>query len=444
MSKNKYVNLVITEDSDLLVYNCERVLFQLDSNGYGFEISLKDLKFCKELNFTTFTKDMFIQTCILSGCDYIDSISGIGLKTGHSLISKYKDYKEVIRNLTINPKYIVPKNYEDGFEKAYLTFKLQLVFCPIKKSVVHLENILNYKSKIEKFDDYSFFGKFLKKEIMDKIISGDIDPNTLEPFQDEKEISNIMFLDDTKLINSNQTTLNKFFPNMIQLKRKLKKTTKTDKKMITDNKYTRRKRKFSEFCEYPKSIKKRKKFKNENIVNNFKEDIINPIETEKKKDTVDLVSSDFEEDTITNQYSWLKTNEKSPYNCFSDFETGSFNFDDYKYKDQETKKSKKKIKTFNQKIEEKINLLEKNSCQLKLTKISNKNKKNVEINHLFPKVVINIETDEIDNFLVNRPTNLTNLIHNKKKKVNMNVELPKDVLDKNDIDTNLESYYYKG
>ena len=59
-------------------------------------------------------------------------------------------------------------------------------------------------------------------------------------------------------------------------------------------------------------------------------------------------------------------------------------------------------------------------------------------------MVINIETDEIDNFLVNRPTNLTNLIHNKKKKVNMNVELPKDVLDKNDIDTNLESYYYKG
>ncbi len=37
------VDLVITEDSDLLVFGCERVLFKLDDSGHGKLIELKEL-----------------------------------------------------------------------------------------------------------------------------------------------------------------------------------------------------------------------------------------------------------------------------------------------------------------------------------------------------------------------------------------------------------------
>ena len=38
-------------------------------------------------------------------------------------------------------KLLVPEDYELKFEKAYLTFKLQRVFCPLKKKLVTLNNI---------------------------------------------------------------------------------------------------------------------------------------------------------------------------------------------------------------------------------------------------------------------------------------------------------------
>jgi len=43
LSKEAMVDLVITEDSDLLVFGSSRVLFKMDESGYGKLIELKDL-----------------------------------------------------------------------------------------------------------------------------------------------------------------------------------------------------------------------------------------------------------------------------------------------------------------------------------------------------------------------------------------------------------------
>ena len=411
LSKIKYVNLVITEDSDLLVYDCERVLFQLDSNGYGFEISIKDLNLTKELNFSSFTKDMFIQTCILSGCDYINSIPGIGLKTAHSLINKFKDYKEVIRNLIFNPKYIVPQNYENTFEKAFLTFKLQLVYCPIRKSIVHLTDILKFKNKIDKFEEISFLGKFLGKELEDKIVSGDIDPNSLEPFKDDEETSNFKILDELEKLSGNQTTLNKFFPNLP----KKKKTNKNVKKLKMETKIHRKKRTSIEI--YPNdhsansSYLKKKKNTNEILINSNnlkKENKVNLI-IEEKFNTLEYNngSSDFEQDNSSNHAFLMNKSEKNTYNNLSDFETGSFNFEDFKYKDEESKKSKKKVKAKSGNTKNKITFLERRLTPINSYKSPSK-KKNIDLDPLLPIVVIDLESDVIQ------------------------------------TNSNLESYYYKG
>jgi len=343
LSRIKYVNLVITEDSDLLVYNCDRVLFHLDSNGWGFEISMKELHLCKELNFSSFTEEMFIQTCILSGCDYIESITGIGLKTGHSLIAKHRDYKEVLRNLTINPKYVVPKNYLDGFEKAFLTFNLQLIYCPIKKKIVHLNDVMKYKKELEKYDDISFLGKNLKKEIVERVVSGDVDPNTLIPFDNEEnEIEN----DKNLEIDKKQTTLNSFLQTISQsksIKKNSSKKIENKANNFSKNDRLKNKRKPSDFSKTESTLSNylnKKKYREEFFGQDNEEEIINLAYQE----FIDVnllsgkqVSSDFECDEVENKSikeCLAKTNEKTVIYS-SSFESGSFNFDEYKYKEDD-------------------------------------------------------------------------------------------------------------
>lgn len=57
------VDVVLTEDSDLLAYGCPHVFFKMDKGGQGEEIVLADLPLCKELNFTGWTHDLFVEVC---------------------------------------------------------------------------------------------------------------------------------------------------------------------------------------------------------------------------------------------------------------------------------------------------------------------------------------------------------------------------------------------
>jgi len=52
----------------------------MDKNGDGIEVDISDMMTNDETIFEKFTPDMFLTCCILSGCDYLDSIKGIGLK----------------------------------------------------------------------------------------------------------------------------------------------------------------------------------------------------------------------------------------------------------------------------------------------------------------------------------------------------------------------------
>jgi len=66
---------------------------------------------------------MFITMCILSGCDYLGSIKGIGFKTAHKLIEENFTFDETMKALWNDSKCEIPKDYEENFIKAYLTFK---------------------------------------------------------------------------------------------------------------------------------------------------------------------------------------------------------------------------------------------------------------------------------------------------------------------------------
>ena len=66
--KSGQVDVVFTEDSDLLAFGCTHVLFKMDNLGNGQYINLEQITTIKQ--FEGFTPEMLLIACILSGCDY--------------------------------------------------------------------------------------------------------------------------------------------------------------------------------------------------------------------------------------------------------------------------------------------------------------------------------------------------------------------------------------
>lgn len=75
-----------------------------------------------------FTRDKFISTCILAGCDYLESIKGIGFKTAYKLMKEHGNIKGVLRAISSSKKYLIPKAYIQNFHIAYMTFLYQIVY----------------------------------------------------------------------------------------------------------------------------------------------------------------------------------------------------------------------------------------------------------------------------------------------------------------------------
>merc|ERR1711937_849293 len=65
---------------------------------YNAEKLLEDLEMSRE---------QFVDMCILLGCDYCDSIKGIGPKKAFELITKHKSIEEILKVID-KEKYKVP------------------------------------------------------------------------------------------------------------------------------------------------------------------------------------------------------------------------------------------------------------------------------------------------------------------------------------------------
>ena len=90
LSITNRVSAIISEDSDLLLFGCHRVLYKLNNDGFCTEINLNYLnKINKSISFETWNITMFRYMCILAGCDYLDSLTLIGLKTAYKIISNF-------------------------------------------------------------------------------------------------------------------------------------------------------------------------------------------------------------------------------------------------------------------------------------------------------------------------------------------------------------------
>ncbi|XP_041491360.1 exonuclease 1 isoform X2 [Microtus oregoni] len=141
LNKTGIVQAVITEDSDLLAFGCKKVVLKMDHFGNGLEVDQARLGMCKQLG-DVFTEEKFRYMCILSGCDYLSSLRGIGLAKACKVLrlANNPDIVKVIKKIGhyLKMNITVPEDYITGFIRANNTFLYQLVFDPIQRKLVPL------------------------------------------------------------------------------------------------------------------------------------------------------------------------------------------------------------------------------------------------------------------------------------------------------------------
>lgn len=99
LEKMGIIQAIVTEDSDLLVFGCRTLLLKMDQFGECVEI--KRERFANVTGSITlhgWTDDDFRNMAILSGCDYLASVAGVGLIIAHRLLRRFNKNIQRVRN----------------------------------------------------------------------------------------------------------------------------------------------------------------------------------------------------------------------------------------------------------------------------------------------------------------------------------------------------------
>ncbi|XP_036058643.1 exonuclease 1 [Onychomys torridus] len=183
LNKTGIAQAVITEDSDLLAFGCKKVILKMDQFGNGLEVDQARLGMCKQLG-DVFTEEKFRYMCILSGCDYLSSLRGIGLAKACKVLrlANNPDIVKVIKKIGhyLKMNITVPEDYITGFIRANNTFLYQLVFDPIQRKLVPLNA---YGDDVNP-ETLSYAGRYVEDSVALQIALGNRDINTFEQIDD--------------------------------------------------------------------------------------------------------------------------------------------------------------------------------------------------------------------------------------------------------------------
>lgn len=164
LSRNNLVDYVASEDMDILTFGCKNLLkgfMKRNMVNINLEMILSEM----EINM-----DQFIDLCILLGCDYTDSIDGVGLKKAYELIKKYKNIDMIItkEKKIAQGIYKLPNNFRYDESREYFNNPRHI---EIKSSELILKEPKFDQLKELLIDKYGFKNdyidsilKFLKKK----------------------------------------------------------------------------------------------------------------------------------------------------------------------------------------------------------------------------------------------------------------------------------------
>jgi exonuclease-1 len=197
-SKNNTVDYVISEDSDLIVYGCRRIIYKWNRQGKGIEIARSDLGKNSGLSFLNWTNSQFVLFCCLAGCDYAKNIPNIGIRKAYKFVSKFKTLPAVateIRRIFNDGKQTMSTDIEEyliDLQKAVATFHYQVIFNPFSLQLEYLNPIPSKQeifmlggsaSRLNGYDSsLDFLGPLFDNSLAVLLAKGDIDPSTMEPY----------------------------------------------------------------------------------------------------------------------------------------------------------------------------------------------------------------------------------------------------------------------
>ncbi|KAJ4840453.1 Elongation of fatty acids protein 2 [Turnera subulata] len=113
------VYAVASEDMDSLTFGAPRFLRHL-MDPSSRKIPVMEFEVSKILEELNLSMDQFIDLCILSGCDYCDSIRGIGGQTALKLIRQHGSIESILDNIN-KERYQIPEDWP--YQEARQLFK---------------------------------------------------------------------------------------------------------------------------------------------------------------------------------------------------------------------------------------------------------------------------------------------------------------------------------
>ncbi|KAG2734326.1 hypothetical protein G9P44_002332 [Scheffersomyces stipitis] len=179
LEKIGLVDGILSEDSDLLIFGCNRLITKLKDDGTLVEICRQDFHKVKSIPYLSkFSQEQLRLIAMLSGCDYTNGIQGIGIKTAFNLVQKHAKLERIVAVLRAEGKPI-HEGFHDELHRANLAFQFQKVFNP---KLQQLKTLHDYPEDLEL--DYevleSCCGRTFSNELYIQICNGSIHPNTHE------------------------------------------------------------------------------------------------------------------------------------------------------------------------------------------------------------------------------------------------------------------------
>lgn len=177
LERKGIIDGVLSEDSDLLVFGVKCLITKLDKYGDCVEVNRNHFTACREVSFVGWSDADFRKMAILSGCDYLPGIGGLGLKTAHRMLRKYKTVDRLVKAAQFDGKLKVPAGFMANFDQAEKTFLYQWVFCPVEKKLVHLTPLADGIDMA----DMPFLGEEVPAHMAIGVARGDLYPRTKLP-----------------------------------------------------------------------------------------------------------------------------------------------------------------------------------------------------------------------------------------------------------------------
>ena len=144
---------VASEDMDCLTFDCPKLLRNL-TKPESKKLPVLEYSAEKLLEELDMTRNEFVDMCILLGCDYCDSIKGIGPKKAFELIKQHGSIEKILKNIDTE-KYKVPEPFP-FVEARRLFFSPEVDDCKdinLKWKEPDLEGMIEFLCKEKGFNE---------------------------------------------------------------------------------------------------------------------------------------------------------------------------------------------------------------------------------------------------------------------------------------------------